>query len=324
MQGKDNSMKKTGLQTILVVALLAGLLGFAVVAYMFSDKRQADPVSQIRDTAEVAAPAGGTAAGSNANTQSSQQQQAPSDSDENFFSVMFGEEEALPGQVRRERWTIILPRIIVRLALAALLAGVLAFRPRKDLPMRQRNLYVAQTQILLAVVASALMMIVGDNAARAFGIFAAVSLVRFRTNIRDPKEVTVLLISLSIGLAAGVGRWDLALVLTLFVLPLLWLLESREGEEVFRSMELTVKTRDTNAMQEILHRVFQQYGFEAELRQLDPPDEDEPIGCIMYYVNMNLGVSTDQLSEEIRLADPKNVEAIEWDQKKGDSSYIYQ
>jgi uncharacterized membrane protein YhiD involved in acid resistance len=328
MQGKDNRMNKSGLQTILVVALLAALLGFAVVAYIFSDRRPADPVTQIQSTAQVAAPPGGqTAASSNTNAQSSQQQQqqpATSESDENFFSVMFGEEEALPGQVRRERWTIILPRIIVRLALAALLAGVLAFRPRKDLPMRQRNLYVAQTQILLAVVASALMMIVGDNAARAFGIFAAVSLVRFRTNIRDPKEVTVLLISLSIGLAAGVGRWDLALVLTLFVLPLLWLLESREGEEAFRSMELTVKTRDTNAMQEILQRVFQVHGFEAELRQLDPPDEDEPVGCIMYYVNMNLGVSTDQLSEEIRLADPKNVEAIEWDQKKGDSSYIYQ
>ncbi|MGH9971697.1 MAG: hypothetical protein ACREBG_28420 [Pyrinomonadaceae bacterium] len=39
---------------------------------------------------------------------------------------------------------------------------------------------------------------------RAFGIFAAVSLVRFRTNIRDPKEITVLLISLAIGLGTGV------------------------------------------------------------------------------------------------------------------------
>ena len=90
---------------------------------------------------------------------------------------------------------------------------MLAFRPRKGFPLFQRNLYVAQTQILLSAVAAALMMIVGDNAARAFAIFAAVSIVRFRTNIRDPKEVTVLLISLALGLAAGVGRWDLGLAL---------------------------------------------------------------------------------------------------------------
>ena len=58
----------------------------------------------------------------------------------------------------------------------------------------------------MAVVAGAMMMVVGDSAARAFGIFAAASLVRFRTNIRDPKEITVLLICLGVGLAAGVGR----------------------------------------------------------------------------------------------------------------------
>ena len=127
------------------------------------------------------------------------------------------------------------------LILAVILAGILAFRPRKNVPLFQRNLYVAQTQILLAVVAAALMMIVGDNAARAFAIFAAVSLVRFRTNIRDPKEITVLLISLALGLAAGVGRWELGAVLCLFALALLWLLEYNEPEKVFRSMDLTVK-----------------------------------------------------------------------------------
>src|SRR5688572_17898944 len=112
--------------------------------------------------------------------------------------------------------------IVFRLLIAVGLTAILAFRPRKNFPLFKRNLYVAQTQILLSVVAAALMMIVGDNAARAFAIFAAVSLVRFRTNIRDPKEVTVLLISLALGLAAGVGRWDLGVVLALFSLILLY------------------------------------------------------------------------------------------------------
>ena len=135
-------------------------------------------------------------------------------------------------------------QVIRRLLLAVILSGILAFRPRKNVPLFGRSLFVSQTQILLAVVAAALMMIVGDNAARAFAIFAAVSLVRFRTNIRDPKEVTVLLISLSLGLAAGVGHWHLGVALCLFSLAVLWLLEFRESEQSFRSMELTVKTRD--------------------------------------------------------------------------------
>lgn len=311
-------MKSSGRQTILIVGLLAGLLSFALVTYILSDKASEETARQIQQTAQTAVPVNGQAA--NNNTQGATPQ-AASTRDGNFMSEVFGAEQELPGQIRNEKWNIIIPRIIVRLTLAALLAAMLAFRPRKNVPMRRRNLNVAQTQILLAVVASALMMIVGDNAARAFGIFAAVSLVRFRTNIRDPKEVTVLLISLSLGLAAGVGRWDLALVLTLFVFPLLWLLESREEEEVFRSMELKVKTRDTDIMQDILKRIFQQHAVNAELREIDPPDEDEPIGCVMYSVHMNLSTSTDQLSEEIRALDQKNIEGIEWEQKKDSSFY---
>jgi uncharacterized membrane protein YhiD involved in acid resistance len=166
-------------------------------------------------------------------------------------------------------------------------------------------------------------MVVGDNAARAFGIFAAVSLVRFRTNIRDPKEITVLLISLSLGLATGVGRWELAVILALFVLPLLWFLEYNEEEQVFRTMELTVKTRDTEATQELLQGIFRSHGMNAEVRQIDPPDEAEPVGCIMYHVQMSLTVSTDQVSEEIMATDNEHVEAIEWDQRKN-TAYIYQ
>jgi uncharacterized membrane protein YhiD involved in acid resistance len=298
-------MKRRDWNTILVVFLLAGLFGFALVTYILADKQPAETVKQIQSTAQTADP--------NANTQGTPQQPT--------VMEIFGVQEDIPGEPRVESWTLIIPRIIVRLALAAFLAALLAFRPRKDLPLRQRNLYVAQTQILLAVVASALMMIVGDNAARAFGIFAAVSLVRFRTNIKDPKEITVLLLALSLGLATGVGRWDLALILCLFVLPLLWLLESREEEELYRAMELTVKTKDTEKLQGILKGLFQQRKIDTELRQLDPPDEDDPLGCIMYYVSMPPTVSTDQLSEEIRALDPQNIDAIEWSQKK-DSSFF--
>jgi len=92
------------------------------------------------------------------------------------------------GTVPTEGWAINIGHLTIRLMLAALLGAALAFRPRKRILALKRNPYVAQTQILLAIVAAALMIIVGDNAARAFGIFGAVSLVRFRTNIKDPKR----------------------------------------------------------------------------------------------------------------------------------------
>ncbi|HYP02533.1 MAG TPA: DUF4956 domain-containing protein [Pyrinomonadaceae bacterium] len=344
-------MRRRNQQKTLIVGVIAALLGFALVALLMSrgnrpNNPPAAPQQQTQTTSETSRqnPAQDTtsddAAATAADTptaqtdtptaapaqpQASTQPRADGESSDSVIAMLFGADDIKAGpNAPPESWTVVIPRIIVRLALAALLVAALAFRPRRGVPSLPRNPYVAQTQILLAVVASALMMIVGDSAARAFGIFAAASLVRFRTNIRDPKEVTVLLISLAIGLATGVGRWELALTLAVFVFPLLWVLEHYELGQVVRPILVTVKTRDTVRTQETLMRVFRRHRFNMELRQLDPSDEEEPVGCIVYFLNMNLNVSTDELSEEIMSSDPQNIEGIEWEQTKGTGSQIYQ
>lgn len=217
-------------------------------------------------------------------------------------------------------WRVLV--ITLRLLLAAVLAAALALRPRKDLLVLQRNPFVAQTQILVAIVGAAMMMVVADSVARAFGIFAAASLVRFRTNIRDPKEITVLLICLALGLAAGVGRLEISITLTLFVLVTLWLLERFEPEQVARAMEVKVKTRDVERTDEILKKVFRKHRLSAELRKLDREDEENPLGTILYFVSVSPMISTDQLSKEIFAADADAVDSIEWEQKRS-GSYIY-
>jgi len=252
---------------------------------------------------------------------STQTQAQPGPSDNPFTNP--GGATPTPETSGPRSWAYEAASVLGRLLLAVGLSAVLAFRPRQDVPLFKRSLFVSQTQILLSVVAAALMMIVGDNTARAFAIFAAVSLVRFRTNIRDPKEITVLLISLALGLAAGVGRWELGIGLCLFALALLWLLEYNESAQVFRSMELTIKTRNTDRTQEVLKKIFRKYKVDAEVRELNPQDEEEPIGEIVYYLNLRLNLSTDHLSDRILRLDPNNVEGIQWSQKKG-STDIYQ
>src|SRR5262245_39419630 len=144
--------------------------------------------------------------------QTSDDNPAPTpDQNNSTFNRIFGSPpETAHTQVS---WITRTIKAFISFSLAAILAAALAFRPRKNLPIFQRNPFVAQTQILLAVVGAALMIVVADSAARAFGIFAAASLIRFRTNIRYPKEITVLLVSLAVGLASGIGKWEIALTL---------------------------------------------------------------------------------------------------------------
>ncbi|HEY0003421.1 MAG TPA: DUF4956 domain-containing protein [Pyrinomonadaceae bacterium] len=309
-------LKGMNRQTIILIAVFLAVLFVSALASYLLFNRTSGPTTQGASVSQPAA-----AESSPAGTSATQPRRA-ADKDDSFLSRLIGSGESNPEETRAEHWLSTVARVTLRFALASLLTAMLAFRPRKRVPITMRNPYVAQTQILLAVVASALMMVVGDSAARAFGIFAAASLVRFRTNIRDPKEITVLLICLAVGLATGVGRWDLAIILSLFVLLTLWILEYYETGLVLRAMEIKVTTRNVAAAQEILRQIFEKHEFTAELRALDREDEEDPLGKIVYHVNISPSVSTDRLSEEIFASDENNIDAVEWNQKEN-ISYIY-
>lgn len=313
MVSPDNRRKREIL-TLIVVFLGVLLLSAFVVYFLTGRTTQRESRQSTQQTETQPTPGTGTG------------ERKPSPSGTSADNVMEDVFEAPPpnrAQLQRESWGQIIGGLTLRLSLAALLGAVLAYRPRKRMAALKRNPYVAQTQILLAVVASALMIIVGDNAARAFGIFAAVSLVRFRTNIRDPKEITVLLISLAIGLGTGVGRWDLAVILTIFSLLALWLLEYREPEQVFRALNLTILTRNIESTRRALKEVLQRHNFDSELRTISgPPDEGKP-GSLVYSIDVSPKVSTDELSEELLSIDSSNIDSLEWEQKKS-FSYVYQ
>jgi uncharacterized membrane protein YhiD involved in acid resistance len=324
----------------IVAAVAAAVVGFLiVVAFMrgardgAADARNAAPAQSAQSTEQRqpdARPADAPASATDAQRQAGDaaappaRKQTGAARDDSLLSHLFGGEETPAPPSAPRDWLTTFAAVTIRLALAALLAAMLAFRPRRRTTMHsKRNPYVAQTQILLAVTASALMMIVGDSTARAFGIFGAASLVRFRTNIKDPKEICVLLISLAIGLSTGVGRVELGVILSFFVLLLLWGLEYRESEQVSRALELTVKTRNIGTTQDALLALFRKYEFDAELRMIDRPDEKDTMGTIVYYMSVNPAASLDRLSQEILAADPKNVDSVEWDQQKN-TSYFYQ
>src|SRR5262245_30556383 len=226
----------------ILATFVALLLASGLLAYVLRD-RTAPGIANVPHTESRA---GNTAVA----TPSTNENQHP------LLWQLFGSDSSTSSPTSVASWESIAARVALRFSLAAFLAALLAFRPRRGVSFSRRNPFVAQTQILMAVVAGAMMMVVGDSAARAFGIFAAASLVRFRTNIRDPKEITVLLVCLGVGLAAGVGRWDMAIILALFVLLALAILEYFEQAQVFRSMQVSVATRNTDTTHEVLKRLF--------------------------------------------------------------------
>jgi hypothetical protein len=198
-----------------------------------------------------------------------------------------------------------LEHAVSRLPIAAGLASVLALRPRRrGTPRRQAP--VIQTQIILAVVGSVVMLVVGSSLARAFGIVGAAGLVRYRAKIEDPKDAGVMLATLAIGLACGVGLWPLAAFATVFALALLWIVESFEPKatELFA---LTVKTSDPAALKPKLEQMLSRFHVEHALRTTSKEE-------ICYDVHVPIERGTDRLSERILAIDPDA--AVNWEEKK--------
>ena len=83
-----------------------------------------------------------------------------------------------------------------------------------------------QALVVLAMVTSLVIMVIGNNLARAFGLVGAMSIIRFRTAVKDTQDIVYIFFSLASGMAAGVGLKSLALFGTLFIGTVLYVMSS--------------------------------------------------------------------------------------------------
>jgi hypothetical protein len=152
----------------------------------------------------------------------------------------------------------------VRLPIAALLGTALALRPRRAGSPR-RDAAVIETQIVLAIVGALIMLVVGASLARAFGIAGAANLIRYRAKIEDPKDAVVMLSTLAVGLAAGVGLFGIAAVGTGFLVITLWIIEGFETH--VRTFLVSVKLGEgTSNRRAAVERILQRAKTVFELR----------------------------------------------------------
>ena len=196
---------------------------------------------------------------------------------------------------------------LARLPIAAALACLLAFRPRRrGTPPRQAP--VIQTQIILAVVGAVVMLVVGSSIARAFGIVGAAGLVRYRAKIEDPKDAGVMLSTLAVGLASGVGLWLLATFAAFFILALLWVVESFEPKPT-HLFTLKVKTKSPDAVKPDIEQLLMRSRSKFELRSASKEE-------LHYEVRLPNDSKIDRLSDAMLKLDAAHELAVEWEEKK--------
>jgi len=61
------------------------------------------------------------------------------------------------------------------------------------------------TLVLLSILIAMVTQVIGDNIARAFSLVGALSIVRFRTVVRDTQDTAFVIVAVVVGMAAGAG-----------------------------------------------------------------------------------------------------------------------
>lgn len=107
--------------------------------------------------------------------------------------------------------------VIINLVLAlcaGLIIGVIYKKTHKGLSYSQSFVI---TLVLMCITVSAVMMVIGSNLARAFALVGALTIVRFRTVVKDTKDTAFIFFALTQGIASGTGNYVLTVISTFFI-----------------------------------------------------------------------------------------------------------
>lgn len=193
---------------------------------------------------------------------------------------------------------------------AAALIGALVTAVHQPVS-RDRPKSLEQAQTLLCVSGALMMIIIGNSLARAFGIAGAAGIVRFRTPVDDPKDVTILFLLMGLGMATGLGAFAVAGLGTAFLCITLLVLD-RLATQRSRLMSVEVsapgRTFPTAHVEGVLVR--NQVVFEP--REISQGKSDI---TVKYHTWLDARTSLDELSAQL-MAEGGGVSAVSWDQVK--------
>ncbi|MFN8522470.1 MAG: MgtC/SapB family protein [Chloroflexota bacterium] len=190
-----------------------------------------------------------------------------------------------------------LPVVLGKLVLAALLGGIIGYRQRLH-----AEEYIVQAHVIIAFTGALMMIIIGNELVRAFGLLGAGSIVRYRTPVRDPKALASLFVTMAVGLAVGTGLYELALVGGLLIVGLQGLMGTVVGllpptlYNPQRGYVLALHTEDGPATMERLKHTFAERDIRYRLLEYDMRGGKKDLVKLSLKVEAGAAYTTEELT----------------------------
>jgi hypothetical protein len=199
----------------------------------------------------------------------------------------------------------------LKLVSAALIGLIITGVQRHTRADHRLSSSMEQAQVLLAVSGALMMLIIGDSLARAFGLAGAASIVRFRTPVEDPRDVTVLFLLMGLGMACGLGSFGVAGLGAAFLALCLVLLRQL-GANTDRAMKVALVSEGPVFPTRHVEEVFARHQIALEPIELSNGDA----AIMRYRARLSRDASLDELSAQLMNGGTSGIKSVSWEAPK--------
>jgi hypothetical protein len=154
------------------------------------------------------------------------------------------------------------------------------------------------TLVFVSLVVSMVMMVIGNNLARAFALVGALSIIRFRTVIKDTKDTSYVFMALAGGMASGTSSYFLGIIGTVMFVIVSYILHVTNYGSFYKS-EFILRFRSQRSLEERGYTsIFTDQTRSASLLHVEPSGDQET-SVLTFDILLKKDITPERFSREI-------------------------
>lgn len=190
--------------------------------------------------------------------------------------------------------------LIYSLLLAFVLSTTLAYVYQKTFRGLSYSRNYVQAIVLISIISAMIIQAIGDSLVRGIGIMAAMAVIRFRTNLKDPRDLLFLFAGLADGIACGAFAFTVAIIGTLsFSGAALLLYYSPLGPESYYDGMLRFNLPNHSSARERFENIMRNYCKAFSLVTLREIEQGDRLDYA-YHIKLRRGRKHDALLSDLR------------------------
>jgi len=194
-----------------------------------------------------------------------------------------------------------LSHAILTILISILLGLVISFTYMKTSVRSGYSPNFTLTMVVLPAIVAVIILLIGSNIARAFSLAGAFSIIRFRSAPGDPKDIAYVLLTMAAGLAVGVGSFGYAVLFTVCLCVLMFILNvTKFGLKKSAQRLLKVTIPEDLAYEEAFDEVFKTFNIAYELKKVRTTELGS-LYELVYLITMDPVTNQKQFLDAIRV-----------------------